>query len=42
MGWGGEGSGVYDTLSRKQEREGEKGKDVEREDCYVFMQSNAV
>ena len=44
-GEGGGGEGVYDTLSKKLPpwREGEEGKednDVEREDCYVLMQSN--
>ena len=40
---------VYDSLSQKlppwkegQERRGKEDNDVEREDCYVLMQSNAV
>ena len=44
--WGSQVSGVFDTLSKKTTGgEGEKcggGNDVEREDCYVLMQSNVV
>ena len=52
MDWGREDSGIYDTFSKKHgkenkekgaEEEEEKGvNDVEREDCYVLMQSNIV